>query len=127
MAILDHSGGLNFLRVGVLLTGVAWTIPFLQPYHHYPLTAFYSEWLAFALGLAAAAPLLRKESWHEATVPIIALAPLALAVVVAVQVALGRVPYAEQGLTAGLYLAWAGLLLLLGHALGRGLALDSIA
>jgi len=127
MAILDHSGGLNFLRVGVLLTGIAWTIPFLQPYHHYPLTAFYSEWLAFALGLATAVPLLRKESWHEARVPFIALAPLALAAVVAVQVALGRVPYAEQGLIAGLYLAWSGLLLLLGHTLGRGLALDSIA
>ena len=127
MAILDHSGRLNFLRLSVLLTGLAWTVPFLQPVHRYPLTAFYSEWLAFALGLAAAAPLLRKASWAEATVPIIAAAPLGLAAVVALQVALGRVPYAEQGLIAGLYLAWAALLLLLGHALGRGLALDSIA
>jgi len=33
MAILDHSGGMNFLRLSVLLTGVAWTVPFLQPYH----------------------------------------------------------------------------------------------
>jgi O-antigen ligase len=127
MAILDHSGRSNFLRAGVLLTGVAWTVPFLQPHHRYPLTAFYSEWLAFALGLAAAAPLLRQAAWREATVPSIALAPLGLAAIVAVQVALGRVPYAEQGLTAGLYLAWAALMMLLGHALGRGLALDSIA
>jgi len=127
MAILDHSGGMNFLRLSVLLTGVAWTVPFLQPYHRYPLTAFYSEWLAFALGLAAALPLLHKAPWREATVPFIAFAPLALAAILAVQVALGRVPYAEQGLIAGFYLAWAVLMVLLGHTLGRGLALNSIA
>ena len=127
MAILDHSRRSKFLRLSVLLTGFAWTVPFLQPVHRYPLTAFYSEWLAFALGLAAAVPLLRKESWGEATVPFIAAAPLALAAVVALQVALGRVPYAEQGLVAGLYLSWAVLMLLLGHVLGRGLALESIA
>ncbi|HSC09205.1 MAG TPA: Wzy polymerase domain-containing protein, partial [Steroidobacteraceae bacterium] len=127
MAILDHSGRPNVLRAVVLLIGLAWTIPFLQPYHRFPLTAFYSEWLAFALGLAAAAWLLTREPWREATVPLIALAPLALAALLAVQVALDRVPYAEQALTAGLYLMWAALMALLGHALGRRLPLDAIA
>jgi O-antigen ligase len=127
MAILDHSDRPNVLRASVLLTGLAWTLPFLQPYHRFPLTAFYSEWLALALGLVAALPLLRRETWREATVPLIALAPLGLAVVLALQVALGRVPYAEQALAAGLYLAWAALMALLGHALGRTVALDSIA
>ena len=127
MAILDQSDRPNFLRASVLLIGLAWTLPFLQPYHRYPLTGFYSEWLAFALGLAAALPLLRRKPWRDATVPMIALAPLGLAVVIAVQAALGRVPYAEQALTAGLYLLWAALMVLLGHALGRGLTLDSIA
>jgi hypothetical protein len=37
----------------LLLTGLMWTLPFLQPHHRYPLIGFYSEWLAFALGLAA--------------------------------------------------------------------------
>jgi len=127
MAILDQSDRPNFLRASVLLIGLAWTLPFLQPWHRYPLTSFYSEWLALALGLAAALPLLRREPWRDATVPMIALAPLGLAVVFAVQAALGRVPYAEQALTAGLYLLWAALMVLLGHALGRGLTLDSIA
>ena len=127
MAILDQSDRPNFLRASVLLLGLAWTLPFLQPWHRFPLTAFYSEWLAFALGLAAALPLLRRAPWRDATVPMIVLAPLGLAVILAVQAALGRVPYAEQALTAGLYLLWAALMALLGHALGRGLTLNSIA
>jgi len=127
MAILDQSDRPNVLRASVLLIGLAWTLPFLQPWHRFPLTSFYSEWLAFALGLAAALPLLRREPWRDATVPMIALAPLGLAVVIAVQAALGRVPYPEQALTAGLYLLWAALMVLLGHALRRGLTLDSIA
>ncbi|HSB48310.1 MAG TPA: hypothetical protein VLD15_02210, partial [Burkholderiales bacterium] len=127
MAILDHSGRPNVLRAVVLLIGLAWTIPFLQPYHRFPLTSFYSEWLAFALGLAAAAWLLTREAWRDAMVPLIALAPLVLAALLAVQVALDRVPYAEQALTAGLYLLWAALMALLGHALGRKLPLDAIA
>jgi len=127
MAILDQSDRPNFLRASVLLIGLAWTLPFLQPWHRFPLTSFYSEWLAFALGLAAALPLLRREPWRDARVPMIALAPLGLAVVLAVQVALDRVPYAEQALTAGLYLLWAALMAVLGHALGRRLTLDSIA
>jgi O-antigen ligase len=127
MAILDHSDRPNFLRAAVLLTGLAWTLPFLQPYHRFPLTSFYSEWLAFALGLAAAAPLLSRNAWRDAAVPIIALAPLGLAVLLALQVALDRVPYAEQAYTAGLFLLWAALMAVLGHVLGRRMALDSIA
>jgi len=116
-----------FLRASLWLCGLAWTAPLLQPYHRFPLATFYSEWLAFALGLAAVLPLLRREPWRDATVPLVALAPLALIVVLAAQVVLGRVPYPEQALTAGLYLLWAALLILLGHVLRRGLALAEIA
>ena len=79
-------------------------LPFLQPYHRYPLTSFYSEWLAFALGLAAAMLLAHKASWDEAKLPAVALAPIALIVVVGLQATLGRVPYTEQALMAALYL-----------------------
>jgi len=127
MAILDHSDRPNFLRAAVLLIGLAWTLPFLQPYHRYPITSFYSDWLAIALGLAAALPLLGRNAWRDAAVPIIALAPLGLAVLLALQVALDRVPYAEQAYTAGLFLLWAALMAVLGHVLGRRMALDSIA
>jgi O-antigen ligase len=127
MAILDHSGPPKFLGASALLTGLGWTVPLLQPYHRYPLTAFYSEWLAFALGLAAAAPLIARDAWRDAKLPLIALAPLGLALMLALQIALGRVPYAEQALTGGLYLLWAALMALLGYELGRRLTLGSIA
>lgn len=114
-------------RFSLLLAGLAWVVPFLQPYHRFPLTAFYSEWLAFALGLAAALPLAHRGSWRAETVPLVALAPLALAALLAAQVALGRVPYPEQAWTAGLYLLWASLLMQLGHVLRRELPLERIA
>lgn len=116
-----------FLRASLLLCGLAWTLPLLQPVHRFPLTAFYSEWLAFALGVAALAPLLLREAWRDARLPVIALAPLALIVVLGIHLALGRVPYPGQALAAGLYLSWAVLLVLLGQLLRRTVPLPSIA
>ena len=110
-----------------MLTGLAWTLPFLQPYHRYPITSFFSEWLAFALGLAAAMVLLSREPWQKAALPAVAIAPIGLAVVLGLQAALGRVPYPEQALTAVLYLLWAALLILLGHALRRLCTLAVVA
>jgi hypothetical protein len=116
-----------FARASLLLIGLAWTLPFLQPHHRYPLTGFYSEWLAFALGLAAALLLLSRESWRQAALPVVALAPVGLAAVLGLQSELGRVPYPEQALTAVLYLVWAALLILLGHVLRRALTLTVVA
>jgi O-antigen ligase/polysaccharide polymerase Wzy-like membrane protein/pilin glycosylation ligase PglL len=113
--------------VSLVLAGLAWTVPFLQPYHRFPLTAFYSEWLAFALGLGAAAVLVRREHWKDAALPTVALAPLGLIVLLGIQVALGRVAYPGQALLAGLYLSWAVLLMLLGQVLRREIPLAQIA
>jgi len=114
-------------RASLYCCGLLFALPFLQPYHHYPLTSFYSEWLAFALGLLAALFLLRRQSGNEASFPLIALAPLGLILVLMLQVALGRVPYAEQALIAALYLLWASLMLMLGRRLGQELGLPVIA
>jgi O-antigen ligase len=115
------------MRASVLLIGLAWTLPFLQPYHRYPLTGFYSEWLAFALGLAAALVLLSRQAWRGAELPAVAMAPVGLAVVLGVQAALERVPYPEQVLTAVQYLLWASLLVLLGSVLRRALGMTTVA
>jgi len=127
MAILDQSDRPNFLRASVLLIGLAWTLPFLQPYHRYPLTGFYSEWLAFALGLAAALVLLSRQAWRGAELPVVAIAPVGLAVVLGVQAALELTPHPEQVLTAVLYLLWASLLMLLGSVLRRKLGMTMVA
>ena len=54
--------------------GLMCLLPFLQPLHRYPLTSFYSEWLAFVLGIAALAPLAGKRVWQDMSVPVIACA-----------------------------------------------------
>lgn len=116
-----------FARAALALTGLAWTLPFLQPYHRYPWTGFYSEWLAFALGLAAALLLLHRSSWRDGRWPTVALAPVALSAVLGLQAALGMVPYAGLALTAALYLLWAALTILLGQALRRESGMTAVA
>lgn len=115
-----------FARASLFVVGLMWTLPFLQPYHRYPIPSFYSEWLAFALGLTAAFLLLRKALWRDAFLPASALAPLGLVVVLGLQVVLGRVPYAEQALVATLYLLWASLLMLLGRVLRSELGMPVV-
>ena len=116
-----------FARASLLLIGLAWTLPFLQPRHQFPLTGFYGEWMAFGLGLAAALLLVHRLSWREAELPVVALMPPALALLVGVQAALGHVPYPEQAVTMTLYLLWASLLILLARVLARELGVASMA
>jgi O-antigen ligase len=125
--VASSAGNFKLSHASLWLIGLAWTLPFLQPYHRYPLTGFYSEWLALALGLAAAALLLRKECWQQASVPAVAFAPLALAAVIGVHGALGWSPYAGQTTTAVLYLLWTALMIVLGHVLRVQLAMPAIA
>jgi O-antigen ligase len=114
-------------RASLYCCGLMFALPFLQPYHHDPLTSFYSEWLAFTLGLLAALFLLWREGGNKASFPLLALAPLGLILVLTLQVALGRVPYAAQALIAALYLLWASLMLMVGSRLGRELGLTVVA
>jgi O-antigen ligase len=114
-------------RASLYCSGLLCALPFLQPYHRFPLTSFYGEWLAFALGLLAALFLLRRQAEQDAAFPVVAFAPLGLILVLGVQAALGRVPYPEQALIATLYLLWASLLLMLGRRLGQELGLTVVA
>lgn len=114
-------------RASLYCCGLMCALPFLQPYHRFPLTSFYSEWLAFALGLLAALFLLRRQPGQHAAFPVVAFAPLGLILVLVLQVVLGRVPYPQQALIAALYLLWASLLIMLGWRLARELGLAVIA
>ena len=121
------AGNFKPSHASLWLIGLGWTLPFLQPWHRYPLTGFYSEWLALALGLAAALLLMRRASWQEAAIPAIALAPLALAALIGLHGALGWSPYVGQPMTAVLYLLWAALMAVLGYALRTQLTLQAVA
>ncbi len=100
--------------------------PFLQPYHRYPLTTFYTEWLAFALGIGVMTILLDRRTWDRAEVPWAALAPFALAFLLVVHGVLGWAPYFGQALTAALYLIWAGALIVAARALVQACGADTV-
>ena len=106
-------------RFGLFCVSLLCVLPFLQPYHRNPLTAFYSEWLAFALGLGVMVVLWSRKTWTPAEVPWAALSPLALALLVVAHGALGWTPYLGSALAAALYLIWAAMLIVAGRALVR--------
>lgn len=108
-----------FAHFSLICTVLLCTLPFLQPYHLYPLTSFYSEWLAFALGLGVMTVWLDGRLQARAEIPWVALSPFALAVLLMVHGLLGWSPYFGQALTGALYLAWAGLMIMAGRALAQ--------
>jgi O-antigen ligase len=107
--------------------GLMWTLPFLQPYHHFPLPSFYSEWLALALGLAALTWMGRAAFWRAAALPAALVPLLGLVVLLLVQYAVGKVAYGGQVLVAALYIVWACLLMVLARGLRRVVGLEGIA
>lgn len=108
-----------FAHFSLICTVLLCTLPFLQPYHLYPLTSFYSEWLAFALGLGVMTVWMDDRLQARAGIPWVALSPFALAVLLMVHGLLGWSPYFGQALTGALYLAWAGLMIMAGRALAQ--------
>jgi O-antigen ligase len=106
--------------------GLMWTLPFLQPYHYFPLPSFYSEWLALALGLAALTWMARAAFWRGAALPAALIPLLGFVAVLLVQHAAGKVAYGGQVLVAALYVTWAALLVILAGGLRRALGLQGI-
>lgn len=102
--------------LALLVAGLLCLVPFLNPLHALPIPTFYEEWLAFVLGLAAAA-LCGLFSRAGPAVPRVALWLGALAVVIALQWLLGWTAYRETTQLGTLYVLWAMLLVWLGAEL----------
>ena len=85
-------------------------LPFVQPIHTAPLTSFYSEWVAFVLGLAALHVLVLPSFWAEPQVPRSALWLIALVGIIAAQTIWIHHDYTAQPLIPALYIVWAALL-----------------
>ena len=94
-----------------LLIGSLTILPFLQPLHDLPITSFYSEWLAFALGLGACIALLSSTFWKQFAIPKTAVYLFAFIALIAIQnfVITDRI-YPAQALLPALFIAWAMLL-----------------
>ena len=108
-------------HISLALVGLMWVLPFLYPFHAYPLTTFYQEWIAVGLGLLAAAWLFTAEPWRQPAVPGIVLLPLGLLLLVLVQLIQAKLAYAGQARLLAEYFLWIALLMLLGFQLRQRL------
>ena len=115
----DHDSPPLSARISVILVGLMCALPFLQPRHSYPLPSFYSEWLAFVLGLAALFPLVLRRYNRPLHVPWIAIPPLVLAAVLMIHIALLKSTYPQQTLLAVAYLVWGASIIVLSGVLTR--------
>ena len=102
-------------------------LPFLNPYHFYPLTNFYTEWLALALGLAALLPLSVKRFWDEVEIPTLVLWLLGFAAVLPLQLVWLDIAYPELSLLGALYVIWAAWLVWLGRVLAKSCGMEALA
>jgi O-antigen ligase len=89
--------------------------PVLLGIHVLPIATFYEEWLAAVLGTAACAAAVLAARGRSIVVPQTVLWMFGLLAVLALQIVLGRVAYAQQATLAMLYvlfamaMAWCGL------------------
>ena len=113
---------------GLYLLAAAWLLPFLNPYHAFPLPNFYTEYLAIAAAMLALFTLAQSRVWREGLwVPQVILAPLLFILVLIIQILGGENAYAETAWQAILYLLWVCGLIWLGAALKKQLGLEAVA
>jgi len=97
----------------------------LQPFHTLPIPSFHAEWLAFFLGIFSVFSfLIVTKQKHVLQIPLIVIAPLGLAGVVSIQLALGMFAYAANASTMATYLIWATGLAILGRCLAERIGLQ---
>lgn len=103
-----------------------WALPFLYPYHTYPLTTFYQEWITVVLGLSAILWLLTPDQRRELAIPKVVVLPFGLTLIALLHLMQGKLAYPGQAQLISEYLLWAALLLVLGFCLGRKLGLPYV-
>ncbi len=113
-------------RTSLALVALMFVAPFLVPVHRFPLTSYYSEWLAFVLGTGALIAFAAYRRQDAIPWPRVSAVPLALAVLIGAQAIAGQVPYAGQAFAAIAYLVWASALILLSASAVRDLGEQSV-
>lgn len=88
IAVLDRSA--LPARIVLALLGLACVLPFLSPVFRAPIASFYGEVAAVAFGLAAVALMATRSLWTGARLPWIGLMFLGFAMLMVLQIALGR-------------------------------------
>jgi len=116
--------------ISLLLAGSLCLLPFLLAYHQQPIPSFFPEWLAAALGIAAALTLLvgrgvTAVSFVSSPVP--ALWLIVFAAFLAAQAASGGHVYSQLPMVAALYVLYAVLMIWLGAQLTAELGIARVA
>lgn len=110
--------------ISLILLGLIAVIPFILPYHEYPLVHFYNELAAFALGVAACFPFLSKNFWQHLQIPQVAIWLFGVVVLIAIQPLLVNQAYSTQALLAGIYISWVATLVILAAWIRDQLGID---
>ena len=118
---------IKLAHISLVLAGMMLVFPFLHYRHENPLTTFDQEWWSALLGLLAVAVLVARDFWQQPDVPRIAQLPIALIVVVLLQLTLGKLAYFDQALLYILYLLFVALMMLLGAKLRARFGAEKLA
>lgn len=113
----------SWSRLSLILVGLMGVLPFLQWKHYYPITDFYTEWIAALLGLCA----LICRAPRLAGVPPVALVPFGLIALLWLQFGLGMLGYTAQAWLISLYLLWASLIAMLAYSLKQEFGMETMA
>jgi O-antigen ligase len=113
--------------MSLLLAGSLCLLPFLLPYHQQPILSFFPEWLAVALGMAAALTTLLARGVPAVSLPVPARWLIAFAAFLAAQAASGGHAYSQLPLLAALYVLYAVLMIWLGAQLTAAFGIERVA
>ncbi len=113
-------------RFSLFAIGLLAVLPFLYPFHLFPIVSFYNEWIAFALGIAACSAFLTTSFWRELQVPRTGVIAFALLLLIVAQSLWIERPYAAQTMLPALYVAWAILLMVVALWLRAQLGLEKV-
>src|SRR6266702_1705680 len=113
--------------MSLMLAGSLCLLPFLLPYHQQPVLSFFPEWLAAALGIAAALTQLVGRGVAAVSLPVPARWLIVFAVFLAAQAASGSQAYSQLPLLAALYILYAVLMIWLGAQLTAALDIERVA
>lgn len=114
-------------RLSILFLGLMAILPFLVWHHRQPLSTFYPEVTAISLGLLSMIWFLHKSSWQHFRLPLSALLPLGLIILMLIQYMADMHIYWQDYFLNGLVLAWAAIMLVLGHNIDKHRAIPVIA
>lgn len=93
-------------RTALVLAGLMWVVPFVQPLAWKPLVHFFHEWFAVVLGLGACTVLIAR-SPRPVIMPAASVALLAFALLLSLQPLALPLPYWEPSLSHAAFVVWA--------------------